>query len=120
MNAAGFLQKRRKINDGDDYPAANTVWLQDRAPLAGWDVKQLALPGGRTAPVMGTNHPSYFFYAANMYTTGPDKDEKNFALGMEVMKQDIVAACWRGRQKDCKSLVDFSTRTIACERLDMT
>jgi hypothetical protein len=59
------------------------------------DVKQLSLPGGRTAPVMGTNHPSYFFYAANMYTTGPDKDEKNFALGIEVMKQDIVAACWR-------------------------
>jgi hypothetical protein len=59
------------------------------------DVKQLSLPGGRTASVMGTNHPSYFFYAANMYTTGPDKDEKNFALGMEVMKQDIVAACWQ-------------------------
>ena len=59
------------------------------------DVKQITLSDGRTANVMGTNHPSYFFYAANKYTDGPDKDEKNFALGLEVMKQDIVAACWQ-------------------------
>jgi hypothetical protein len=59
------------------------------------DVKKVSLPDGRISPVMGTNHPSYFFYAANKYTNGPDKDEKNFALGMEVMKQDIVAACWQ-------------------------
>ncbi|EGE55967.1 hypothetical protein RHECNPAF_780017 [Rhizobium etli CNPAF512] len=59
------------------------------------DVKQITLPDGRTANIMGTNHPSYFFYAANKYTDGPDKDEKNFALGLEVMKQDIVAACWQ-------------------------
>ncbi|MDL2409179.1 hypothetical protein PY650_26805 [Rhizobium calliandrae] len=59
------------------------------------DVKQIKLPDGRTANIMGTNHPSYFFYAANKFTDGPDKDEKNFALGLEVMKQDIVAACWQ-------------------------
>lgn len=65
------------------------------------DVRPLALPDGRTVPVMGSNHPSYFFYAANKYTSGPDKEEKNFALGLEVMKEDLVAACWQAEMGKC-------------------
>ena len=59
------------------------------------EVNELTLTDGRKVAIMGSNHPSYFFYAANKYTTGINKEELNFALGLELMKQDIVAACWQ-------------------------
>jgi hypothetical protein len=58
------------------------------------NVGTLALPSGETAPVIASNHPSFFFYAASAYDGQPNADAKNLAAGLAVMKQDIVAAAW--------------------------
>lgn len=58
------------------------------------DVGVLVLPSGETAPVIASNHPSFFFYAASAYDGQPNADAKNLAAGLAVMKQDIVAAAW--------------------------
>jgi len=67
------------------------LWSQSLGIL---DVSTLKLPSGEAAPVIASNHPSFFFYAASAYDEQPDADAKNLAAGLEVMKQDIVAAAW--------------------------
>ncbi len=58
------------------------------------DVGTLKLQSGEEAPVIASNHPSFFFYAASAYNGEPDADARNLAAGLAVMKQDIVAAAW--------------------------
>ena len=58
------------------------------------DVGMIKLPSGESAPVIASNHPSFFFYASSAYDGQPDADAKNLATGLAVMKQDIVAAAW--------------------------
>ena len=79
-------------------------------------VSLLKLDDGRSVPIMGTNHPSFFFYAANKYTSGSDKDEKNYAIGLEVMKQDIVAACWQAEMGMNPSADPNATKNICTGR----
>lgn len=67
------------------------LWKQSLDIL---DVSTLKLPSGELAPVIASNHPSFFFYAASAYDGQPDANAKNLAAGLEVMKQDIVAAAW--------------------------
>lgn len=67
------------------------LWNQSLGIL---DVSTLKLPSGESAPVIASNHPSFFFYAASAYDGQPDANAKNLAAGLEVMKQDIVAAAW--------------------------
>jgi hypothetical protein len=66
--------------------------------LWGVDLKVLDVAkvtvNNRTYPIIASNHPSFFFYAVRSYTSGPDKDKKNFAAGLAVLRQDIVAAAW--------------------------
>ncbi len=91
------------------------VWFRENfgVTLAVLDVSSITLPDGRRVPIMGSNHPSYFFYAANRYTTGPDRDERNLALGLAVMKQDIVAACWQAEMGK-NPTADPATTKTAC------
>lgn len=63
--------------------------------LAVLDVATLSFPKLGNVPVIAANHPSYIYYAANSVKSGPDKDQKNFAIGMKVMQQDLIAACWQ-------------------------
>jgi len=49
---------------------------------------------GRTVAVLGANHPSYIWYAADPANHDGDEDAANKA-GIEVMGQDLVAACWQ-------------------------
>lgn len=67
------------------------LWNQSLGIL---DVGVLKLPSGESAPVIASNHPSFFFYASSAYKGQPDADAKNLAAGLAVMKQDIVAAAW--------------------------
>jgi hypothetical protein len=49
---------------------------------------------GRTVAVLGSNHPSYIWYAAD--PDNYDGDEaKADQVGLKVMGQDISAACWQ-------------------------
>ncbi|MDO7897356.1 hypothetical protein [Pseudomonas citrulli] len=50
--------------------------------------------GGTPVSVLGSNHPSYIWYAADK--TNYDGDEaKADAAGLKVMGQDLSAACWQ-------------------------
>jgi len=51
---------------------------------------------GVKVPVLGSNHPSYIWYAADPASyTGPDAQAKADAAGLKVMGQDLSAACWQ-------------------------
>src|SRR5690606_30583019 len=49
---------------------------------------------GQVVPVLGANHPSYIWYAADPDNSGGDQ-QKADAEGLRVMGQDISAACWQ-------------------------
>ncbi|HYH38556.1 MAG TPA: hypothetical protein VD860_10090 [Azospirillum sp.] len=53
----------------------------------------LSLPSG-VVPVIAANHPSQIFYTAWNDTT---PKTENFEKGMQVMTQDLIAACWQAR-----------------------
>jgi hypothetical protein len=78
------------------------------APVRNWikqqygvtvDVLGLAMispKNGLNVPVLGSNHPSYIWYAANPDSyTGDDAQAKADAAGLTVMGQDLSAACWQ-------------------------
>lgn len=76
------------------------------APVRNWikqqygvDVPVLGLgsispSGGEKVAVLGSNHPSYIWYAANKDNYGGD-EAKADAAGLKVMGQDLSAACWQ-------------------------
>ncbi|MDE1165088.1 MAG: hypothetical protein PW845_06775 [Pseudomonas sp.] len=49
---------------------------------------------GKQVPVLGANHPSYIWYAADPATYGGD-EAKADEVGLKVMGQDLSAACWQ-------------------------
>jgi hypothetical protein len=61
---------------------------------------------GAQVPVLGANHPSAIWYAANKDSHGGNQDEAD-AAGLKMMGQDLTAACWqagmgRNQQADPK------------------
>jgi hypothetical protein len=67
-------------------------------------------------PVLASNHPSFFFYVVKQYTTGPDKEWKNFMAGLITMRQDIVAACWQVEMGENPAADPAATLTAAQAR----
>ncbi|MHC8346073.1 hypothetical protein [Pseudomonas sp. RT6P73] len=66
-------------------PTVNVLGLATISPSAGVNV-----------PVLGSNHPSYIWYAANPDSyTGDDAQAQADAAGLKVMGQDLSAACWQ-------------------------
>ncbi|WP_339454074.1 hypothetical protein [Pseudomonas sp. EA_5y_Pfl2_R50] len=66
-------------------PTVNVLGLATISPTEG--VKM---------PVLGSNHPSYIWYAADPKSyTGDDAQAKADAAGLKVMGQDLSAACWQ-------------------------
>ena len=51
------------------------------------EVKSIKVTGDLNAPLLGANHPSEFWYAAQ------ESREK----GLEVMREDLISACWQAR-----------------------
>ncbi|WP_085707540.1 hypothetical protein [Pseudomonas sp. B35(2017)] len=72
---------------------------------------------GVKVPVLGSNHPSYIWYAADPETyTGDDAQAKADAAGLKVMGQDLSAACWQAGMgskpgSDPKTLLNSCTQT---------
>lgn len=66
------------------------------------------LTNGVSVPVIASNHPSLIWYAA--YN---DDNTENFANGMKVMRQDLIAACWQANMGKSPSLDPYGTQT-AC------
>jgi len=49
---------------------------------------------GAQVPVLGSNHPSAIWYAADKDSHGGDQDAAD-AAGLKMMGQDLTAACWQ-------------------------
>lgn len=49
---------------------------------------------GKQVNVLGSNHPSYIWYAADKANYGGDESKAD-AAGLKVMGQDLSAACWQ-------------------------
>jgi hypothetical protein len=74
---------------------------------------QITPDNGVKVPVLGSNHPSYIWYAADPASyTGSDAQAKADAAGLKVMGQDLSAACWQatmGRQPDSNPDLELNT-----------
>lgn len=70
---------------------------------------------GVKVPVLGANHPSYIWYAADPANyTGTDAKAKADAAGLKVMGQDLSASCWQatmGRESDTNADVELKSCT---------
>lgn len=87
-------------------PTVNVLGLATISPSAGVNV-----------PVLGSNHPSYIWYAADPKSyTGDDAQAKADAAGLKVMGQDLSAACWQADMgskltSNAQTTLDNCTRT---------
>jgi hypothetical protein len=70
---------------------------------------------GVKVPVLGSNHPSYIWYAADPANyTGKDAQAKADTAGLKVMAQDLSVACWQaamGREQDTNPDVELKSCT---------
>ena len=71
--------------------------------------------GALKVPVLGANHPSYIWYAADPDSyTGKDAQAQADAAGLKVMGQDLAASCWQatmGREPDSNPDIELRTCT---------
>ena len=98
-------------------PTVNVLGLATISPSAGVNV-----------PVLGSNHPSYIWYAADPASyTGEDAQAKADAAGLTVMGQDLSAACWQAgmgskpgsdpavQLKSCTQMWQVTQKEKTCE-----
>ena len=71
-------------------------WIQQQygvtLPVLG--LGQITAAPGQTVAVLGANHPSYIWYAADPANNGGSQAKAD-ANGIKVMGQDLSAACWQ-------------------------
>jgi hypothetical protein len=71
-------------------------WIKDQykveVPVLG--LATISPTAGQNVSVIGSNHPSYIWYAADKSNYGGD-EAKADAAGLKVMGQDLSAACWQ-------------------------
>lgn len=75
-------------------PVRDWVKQQYGVSLGVLGLGQIAPAAGRTVAVLGSNHPSYIWYAADPENYAGDQ-QKADQVGLKVMGQDISAACWQ-------------------------
>jgi hypothetical protein len=95
-----------QLTENQDAGAASLPMVAFGAPVRDWvkqqygvslgvlGLGQIALADGRTVAVLGSNHPSYIWYAADPDNYGGDPHKAD-QVGLKVMGQDISAACWQ-------------------------
>ncbi|WP_433737124.1 hypothetical protein [Pseudomonas putida] len=68
---------------------------------------------GLKVPVLGSNHPSYIWYAADPASyTGKDAQAKADTAGLKVMGQDLSVACWQAAMgRDPESNPDIELKS---------
>ncbi|MFK3799953.1 hypothetical protein [Pseudomonas sp. NPDC088444] len=71
-------------------------WLKEQykveVPVLG--LATISPVSGQNVSVIGSNHPSYIWYAADKSNYGGDETKADEA-GLKVMGQDLSAACWQ-------------------------
>lgn len=76
------------------------------------DITTIFLPDNTEIPVISSNHPSYFYYAVHA-----SKDlYENIKKGLEILKQDIVVACWQVEMGNRPSSDPFDVREECTEK----
>lgn len=75
-------------------PVRNWVNQQYNANIGVLGLDEITPAPGQNVAVLGANHPSYIWYAADPANYGGDQ-QKADAAGLQVMGQDISAACWQ-------------------------
>jgi hypothetical protein len=98
-------------------PTVNVLGLATISPSEGVKV-----------PVLGSNHPSYIWYAANPDSYGGDDAQVQAdAAGLKIMGQDLSAACWQAgmgskpesdpnvQLKSCTQIWQVARKEKTCE-----
>ncbi|POA64240.1 MULTISPECIES: hypothetical protein [unclassified Pseudomonas] len=75
-------------------PVRNWIKQQYGATVSVLGLAQISPSAGLKVPVLGSNHPSYIWYAADPENYDGD-EAKADAAGLKVMGQDLSAACWQ-------------------------
>ncbi|KPA89991.1 hypothetical protein PF66_03453 [Pseudomonas asplenii] len=75
-------------------PVRNWIKQQYGATVAVLGLAEISPTTGVTVPVLGSNHPSYIWYAADPSNYNGDQAKAD-AAGLKVMGQDLSAACWQ-------------------------
>jgi len=75
-------------------PVRNWIKQQYSASVPVLGLATISPNAGQTVSVLGSNHPSYIWYAADKSNYGGD-EAKADAAGLAVMGQDLSAACWQ-------------------------
>ena len=77
-------------------PVRNWIKAQYGVTVNVLGLATISPSAGVKVPVLGSNHPSYIWYAADPASyTGPDAQALADAAGLKVMGQDLSAACWQ-------------------------
>jgi hypothetical protein len=90
QNAAGALLPMVAFG----APVRNWLKQQYAASVPVLGLANISPAPGQNVPVLGSNHPSYIWYAADKDNYGGD-EAKADAAGLAVMGQDLSAACWQ-------------------------
>jgi hypothetical protein len=75
-------------------PVRNWIKQQYGATVGVLGLATISPTPGQTVSVLGSNHPSYIWYAADKSNYGGDETKADDA-GLKVMGQDLSAACWQ-------------------------
>ena len=75
-------------------PVRSWIKQQYGQTVAVLGLAQISPAAGSQVAVLGANHPSYIWYAANPDTYDGDEQKADEA-GLKVMGQDLSAACWQ-------------------------
>jgi len=75
-------------------PVRNWIEQQYGATVGVLGLVTISPTAGQTVSVLGSNHPSYIWYAADKSNYGGDENKADDA-GLKVMGQDLSAACWQ-------------------------
>ena len=98
-------------------PVRNWIKQQYGATVNVLGLATISPSAGVNVPVLGSNHPSYIWYAADPSNyTGDDAQAKADAAGLKVMGQDLSAACWQAGMgskpgTDPKTLLNSCTQS---------
>ncbi|BBT15444.1 hypothetical protein [Metapseudomonas otitidis] len=95
-------------------PVRDWVKKQYNVSIGVLGLGQIDLGKDQKVPVLGSNHPSYIWYAANPDNYDGDEAKAN-AAGLKVMGQDLSAACWQAKLGSNPG-ADPSTTLSSCKQ----
>lgn len=100
-------------------PVRNWVNQQYGVSIGVLGLAQISPASGQQVAVLGANHPSYIWYAADPENYGGD-EQKADAAGLKVMGQDLSAACWQASMGEQPSQAPAPVLSACSEKWQVT